>query len=429
MIELREHDAGRVVGLEVREELAEQPLVVAVHRLGDLERHVVHVDVVAFLDHRELLPGEPDEAGGGRRGRGRIGFGNPGLIAQVVVFAEAEEIELAVLLRELEGRARALDAVGHGAVGMEVAEERAPPGIGVHGLGGEYRNSRQRHQHTRDPRELPFHDVTWPNNTPEAYRSRDGSLTPIVVVKGSLLVLSLIGDRRTRHFSQGRECGWLLVTLERPGPPGGVADWRLTAARRGTHTGSIDSDTPDITALLRAWQGGDDDAYRQVSALLYTDLKRRAAQCLRGETATDGLHATALVHEAFIRLTTAQGVDWQDRLHFLAVATRTMRRVLVDLVRARAASKRGSRPVHVTLDSQIPRASLDVVDVLALDAALEKLARIDARRVSVVELRYFGGLTVPETAAVLQVAPDTVARDWRLARAWLKRELNAPSAR
>jgi RNA polymerase sigma factor (TIGR02999 family) len=188
-------------------------------------------------------------------------------------------------------------------------------------------------------------------------------------------------------------------------------------------------DQSDITSLLRAWQGGDDDAYRRVSSLLYADLKRRAAQCLRGDQAGGAVQATALVHEAFIRLAPARGVDWNDRLHFLAVATRTMRRVLVDLVRMTAASKRGARSVHVTLDSRIPRREPDVVDVLALDAALQKLAAMDERRVRVVELRYFGGLTVAETAEVLNVSPDTVARDWRLARAWLRGQLRGRSAR
>lgn len=178
-----------------------------------------------------------------------------------------------------------------------------------------------------------------------------------------------------------------------------------------------------ITALLRAWHEGDEDAYRQVASTLYVELRKRAAHCLRRDRARDAIDATALVHEAFIRLAPARDVTWQDRLHFLAVATRTMRRVLVDLARAQDARKRGARPVHVTLDSAIAHLGPETIDLLALDAALEKLAQVDERRVRVIELRYFGGLTVEETARVLQVSPDTVARDWRLARAWLKREL------
>src|SRR5688500_8283199 len=125
-----------------------------------------------------------------------------------------------------------------------------------------------------------------------------------------------------------------------------------------------DSDVAHVTELLRAWQDGDDGAYRRVSSILYVELKRRAASCLRGENAREAVQATALVHEAFIRLAPAHQVNWQDRLHFLAVATRIMRRVLVDLARARAATKRGSHPVHVTLDSNIPQSGPDVVNLL-----------------------------------------------------------------
>lgn len=196
-----------------------------------------------------------------------------------------------------------------------------------------------------------------------------------------------------------------------------------TQVSRGKPISVPDSDVAQVTALLRAWQEGDEDAYCQVSSILYAELKRRAANCLRGDRAREAIQATALVHEAFIRLAQAQDVNWKDRLHFLAVATRTMRRVLVDLVRERAATKRGSDPVHVTLDSKVPHGGPDVIDLLALDAALEKLAAVDDRRVRVIELRYFSGLTVEETALILQVSPDTIARDWRLARTWLKREL------
>jgi RNA polymerase sigma factor (TIGR02999 family) len=202
----------------------------------------------------------------------------------------------------------------------------------------------------------------------------------------------------------------------------------LIARRRSAHTDGIADDATDITALLRAWRRGDDAAYGRAAALLYADLRRRAARCLRSDGDRDAIRATGLVHEAFIRLVTARDVDWRDRVHFLAVATRTMRRVLVDLVRAGAASKRGARAVHVTLDSGILGLDGDIVEVLALEAALEKLAALDQRRVRVVELRYLGGLTVEETADALHVSPDTVARDWRLARAWLKRELGPGSA-
>lgn len=185
-----------------------------------------------------------------------------------------------------------------------------------------------------------------------------------------------------------------------------------------------DSPAGEVTRLLKAWHGGDEEAYRQLSALLYDELKRQAARCMRGERPGITLQATALVHEAFVRLAGAGEVDWQDRKHFLAVAARTMRRVLVDLVRAKATDKRGARAERAPLDSGIVAQGASVLDLIALDEALEKLATFDARKVRVIELRFFAGLTVEETAEVLDVAADTVARDWRLARSWLLQELD-----
>ena len=185
--------------------------------------------------------------------------------------------------------------------------------------------------------------------------------------------------------------------------------------------------TGEVTRLLKAWHGGDEEAYRQLAAVLYEPLKRQAAGCMRGERPGITLQATALVHEAFVRLADAGEVDWQDRKHFLAVAARTMRRVLVDLVRAKAAGKRGARAEWAPLDSGIVAPGAPLVDLIALDEALEKLATFDVRKVRVIELRFFAGLTVEETAKVLDVAPDTVARDWRLARTWLLQELDPQS--
>jgi len=182
-----------------------------------------------------------------------------------------------------------------------------------------------------------------------------------------------------------------------------------------------------VTRLLKAWHEGDEEAYRQLSAILYDELKRQAARCMRRERPGITLQATALVHEAFVRLAGAGEVDWQDRKHFLAVAARTMRRVLVDLVRARATDKRGGRAEPAALDSGIVAQSASVVDLIALDEDLETLATFDARKVWVIELRFFAGLTVEETAEVLDVAPDTVARDWRLARSWLLQQLDPRS--
>lgn len=188
-----------------------------------------------------------------------------------------------------------------------------------------------------------------------------------------------------------------------------------------------DSEPGEVTVLLQAWHAGDEDAYRQVSAILYGELKRRAAQCMRRQRPGDTLQATALVHETFMRLAGAGQVAWQDRKHFLAVAARTMRRVLVDLARAKSSTKRGAGAAHVPLDSGVVAEGTSVVDLIALDEALETLATFDARKVRVIELRFFAGLTVEETAQVLEVAPDTVARDWRLARTWLLRELDTRS--
>lgn len=180
----------------------------------------------------------------------------------------------------------------------------------------------------------------------------------------------------------------------------------------------------EVTLLLRAWHAGDEDAYRRVCAILYDELRQQAARFVRGRQAGDTLETTSLVHEAFIRLANANQVDWQDRRHFLAVAARTMRRVLVDGARARETAKRGARVAHVPLDSSVDAGAPSPVDLIALDQALERLAIFDPRKVQVVELRFFGGLTVEETAGVLDVAPDTVARDWRMARTWLLRELD-----
>jgi RNA polymerase sigma factor (TIGR02999 family) len=188
-----------------------------------------------------------------------------------------------------------------------------------------------------------------------------------------------------------------------------------------------ESDAGEVTVLLRAWHAGDEDAYRQVSSILYSELRRQAAHYMRRKRNGDTLQTTALVHETFMRLAAARQVDWQDRSHFLAVAARTMRRFLVDLARAQGSAKRGSQAAHLPLESCVAVGDPPLLDLIALDVALETLATLDARKVRVIELRFFAGLTVEETADVLEVSPDTVARDWRMARTWLLRELDTGS--
>ena len=185
----------------------------------------------------------------------------------------------------------------------------------------------------------------------------------------------------------------------------------------------MDSSTGEVTLLLRAWHAGDEDAYRRLSSLLYQELRERAAQYLRRRRGADLLQTTALVHEAFVRLAGADNVDWQDRRHFLAVAGRTMRRVLVDLFREQVSVKRGGGAPHVPIEPDVETLDSPIVDLLALDEALTRLGALEPQKVQVIELRFFAGLTVEETAEVLGVAPDTIARDWRLARTWLSREL------
>ena len=159
--------------------------------------------------------------------------------------------------------------------------------------------------------------------------------------------------------------------------------------------------------------------------LVYDELRRLAASYLRRERPGQTLQATALVNEAYIRLIGEKAHNWQNRTHFLAIAALSMRQILVQRARTRKAVKRGGDPQRITLDEQLLPASPDQgeVDVLALDAALEKLAALNDRQAKIVELRYFGGLSVEEAAEALDISPATVKRDWTLARAWLKKEL------
>jgi RNA polymerase sigma factor (TIGR02999 family) len=189
------------------------------------------------------------------------------------------------------------------------------------------------------------------------------------------------------------------------------------------------ADPVDITSLLRAWADGDEQALDQLMPVVYSELRARARRHMRHEREPLTLQTTALVHEVYLRLTKAEHVDCQDRLRFFALSAQIMRRVLIDAARARTAAKRGGGAVRETHSEAVdldglPTSSSDAaLSFCALDDALEGLARLDPRRARVIELRFFGGLSVEETAEVLGVSPQTVMRDWRLARAWLAREL------
>jgi RNA polymerase sigma factor (TIGR02999 family) len=178
-----------------------------------------------------------------------------------------------------------------------------------------------------------------------------------------------------------------------------------------------------VTQLLRAWGNGDDGALERVTPLVEAELRRLARAYMARERRGHTLQVTALVNEAFLRLTDARSVDWQDRAHFLGISARLMRRVLVDHARSRGYRKRGGDAQRVTLDEGLITSPEPAIDVVALDRALEALAAVDLRKARVIELRFFGGSSVEETAEVLHVSPDTVKRDWRLAKLWLLREL------
>lgn len=178
-----------------------------------------------------------------------------------------------------------------------------------------------------------------------------------------------------------------------------------------------------VTVLLRAWSDGDEAALEQLLPLVEAELRRLARIYMAKERRGHTLQTTALVNEAFVRLVDAKGLRWQDRSHFLGISARLMRRVLVDHARARGYQKRGGGAQRVTLTDALlvaPESSLHLVD---LDRALEALAAVDARKAKVVELRFFGGLSVEEAADVLHVSNDTIKRDWRVAKLWLLREL------
>ena len=185
----------------------------------------------------------------------------------------------------------------------------------------------------------------------------------------------------------------------------------------------------EITALIRAWGDGDGTVLERLTPLVYNELHRIARRHMRNQRGTQTLQTTALVHEAYLHLVDAKTANWRDRVHFFAAAAQIMRRILIDAARARLAQKRGGGVECIRQSGdwnlESPGAVDRSADLLAVDEALTRLERLDSRKARVIELRFYGGLSIEEAAEALNVSPQTVMRDWRLARVWLARELRA----
>jgi RNA polymerase sigma factor (TIGR02999 family) len=186
----------------------------------------------------------------------------------------------------------------------------------------------------------------------------------------------------------------------------------------------IEVTIPDVTELLLAWRNGDDRAGAELLDVTYPALRRIAERQLAGERQDVSLQVTEIVNEAYLRLVSCRAMDWRDRAHYFAMCARLIRRALVDHARRREAGKRGSRPARIELDATILVERPACVEILALENALEKLVEVDERAAQVVILRYFGGLTVSETAEALQLSRTTIIEDWAHARAWLRHQLD-----
>jgi len=186
-----------------------------------------------------------------------------------------------------------------------------------------------------------------------------------------------------------------------------------------------DPTSREITAMLRQWEKGDRTALEELMPLVYDELHKQAARYLRRERADHTLQTTALIHEAFLKLVGQREARWESRTHFFAIAAQAMRRILIDHARAKHQAKRGGANITLALDDVEPVSGGNEqdVDLLALDQALGRLAKIDEQQVRIVELRYFGGLNLEETAAALGISRATVVRDWSVAKTWLRREL------
>ena len=180
----------------------------------------------------------------------------------------------------------------------------------------------------------------------------------------------------------------------------------------------------EITQLLQAWRRGDEGALDKLTPQVYRELHLAARRCMSRERDGHTLQTTALINELYLRLSDLKLIDWQNRAHFFALCARQMRRILTDQARARRSHKRGDGVQAISLDEALVISPQPSTDLVAVDDALNQLAKVDDRKSQVVVMRFFGGLSVEETAEVLKVSPDTVARDWRLAKAWLMRELS-----
>ena len=218
-----------------------------------------------------------------------------------------------------------------------------------------------------------------------------------------------------------------------PGEPGATAPGccytpRLNRRKRGdepiTERATVDGTSGDVSEILRAWTDGDSQALDRLTPVVYDELRRLARRYMRRERPGHSLQSAALVNEAYLRLVDYKRMRWQNRAHFFAVSSQLMRRILVDHARRRN-QKRGAGVVHVSLDDAAIVGGETPVDFVALDEAMTVLQRVDPRKVQVVEMRFFGGLSVAEIAGVLGVAEVTVMRDWRSAKAWLYRELTS----
>jgi RNA polymerase sigma factor (TIGR02999 family) len=186
----------------------------------------------------------------------------------------------------------------------------------------------------------------------------------------------------------------------------------------------VESNPGEVTQLLVQLRAGDRDAESKLIQLVYSELRRLAAHYLRGERADHTLQPTALVHEAYLRLTSLREFDWQSRSHFFAMAATVMRRILVDHARAQGANKREGLRDAISLDEVLVVSPVRSTQLIALDDALDKLSKFDPRRSKIVELRFFGGMSEEEAGAVLGISARTVKRDWRVAKAWLYNEIN-----